>query len=270
MNVLEPVVERPSSPLGAMASLTVALAGIVASSMLVVDYLRPAPVFCTEGGGCEALKHTIVAMPFGIPLPLLGLAGFVALGAWSLVPGRRARYVQLGLAIGAGLVGLMLLVLQVLLGHFCPYCCVADVSGVLALLFAVLRLRARDEGHLAMGWSFGGAGAMVAAAAVPLGTGFHANTTPQAIHEEIAKTPAGLVTVVGFVDFECPLCRMTDAELEPVLASHRDKIRLVRRQVPLPRCTRTPATPRAPLAAARSSARATRWRRPCSRPRSRT
>jgi len=216
-----------------MASLAVALAGIVASSMLVVDYMRPAPVFCTEGGGCEALKHTIVAMPFGIPLPLVGLAGFVALGAWSLVPGRRARYVQLGLAIGAGLVGLMLLVLQVLLGHFCPYCCVADVSGVLALLFAGLRLRARDEGHLAMGWSFGGAGAMVAAAAVPLGTGFHANTTPQAIHEEIAKTPAGLVTVVDFVDFECPFCRMTDAELEPVLASHRDKIRLVRRQVPL-------------------------------------
>jgi protein-disulfide isomerase len=141
--------------------------------------------------------------------------------------------VQLGLSIGAGLVGFMLLVLQVLLGHICPYCCVADVSGVLALLLALLRLRARDDGHVAMGWSFGGAGAMVAAAAVPLGAGFHANTTPQAIHDEIAKTPAGLVTVVDFVDFECPFCRMTDAELEPVLASHKDKIHLVRRQVPL-------------------------------------
>ena len=74
---------------------------------------------------------------------------------------------------------------------------------------------------------------MVAAAAIPLVGGFHANTTPPAIHDEIARSPAGLVTVVDFVDFECPFCRMTHAELEPVLESHKDKIHLVRRQVPL-------------------------------------
>jgi protein-disulfide isomerase/uncharacterized membrane protein len=222
-----------SALLGVGASLAAAVAGIVASSMLVVDYVRPAPVFCVEGGGCEALKHTVVAMPFGVPLPLLGLAGFVALGAWSLVPGRRARYVQLGLAVGAALVGLVLLVLQLLLGHFCPYCCVADVSGLLSLALAAWRLRAGGESRVAMAWTFGGAGSMVAAAAVPLAAGFHVNTTPPAIYAEIGKTPAGQVTVVDFVDFECPFCRMTHAELEPVLESHRDKIRLVRRQVPL-------------------------------------
>jgi uncharacterized membrane protein len=113
----------------AAVSLVLALAGIVASSMLVVDYLRPAPVFCSEGGGCEALKHTPFAMPLGIPLPLLGLAGFAALGAWALVPGKRARVVQLVLAVGAGAVGLSLLVMQVLYGHFCPYCCVAETRG---------------------------------------------------------------------------------------------------------------------------------------------
>jgi protein-disulfide isomerase/uncharacterized membrane protein len=222
-----------SVPWGLATSLAVALVGIVASSMLVVDYVRPAPVFCTEGGGCEALKHTIVAMPFGVPLPLIGLAGFVALGACSIVPGRRARHVQLGLAIGAGLVGLLLLVLQVLLHEFCPYCCAADFSGLLSLVLAGMRVRAGDEPRLRTDWTFGAAGSMVIAAAVPLGTGFHANTTPQAIHDEIGKTPPGQITVVDFVDYECPFCRMTHAELEPVLESHRDKIRLVRRQVPL-------------------------------------
>jgi uncharacterized membrane protein/protein-disulfide isomerase len=217
----------------AAVSLVLALAGIVASSMLVVDYLRPAPVFCSEGGGCEALKHTPFAMPLGIPLPLLGLAGFAALGAWALVPGKRARVVQLVLAVGAGAVGLSLLVMQVLYGHFCPYCCVADTSGLLSLGIAWLRVRSDDEGRVGLGWISGGAASMVAAAAVPLGLGFHADTTPQAIHDEIAKAPAGQVTMVDFVDFECPFCRMTHAELEPVLESHRDKIHLVRRQVPL-------------------------------------
>jgi predicted DsbA family dithiol-disulfide isomerase len=41
------------------------------------------------------------------------------------------------------------------------------------------------------------------------------------------------VTVVDFVDFECPYCRMTQAAFEPILEAHRDRVRLVRRQVPL-------------------------------------
>jgi predicted DsbA family dithiol-disulfide isomerase len=42
-----------------------------------------------------------------------------------------------------------------------------------------------------------------------------------------------VVTVVDFVDFECPFCRMTQTELAPLLASHRGQVRLIRRQVPL-------------------------------------
>ena len=57
------------------------------------------------------------------------------------------------------------------------------------------------------------------------------------IRAEMARTrelgPVGAVTVVDFVDFECPFCRMTHAELEPILEAHRDRLRVVRRQVPL-------------------------------------
>lgn len=219
--------------LGLLASLGVAVAGIAASSMLLVDYVRPAPVFCVEGGGCEALKHTVFAMPFGVPLPIIGLLGFVALGAWSMVPGKRARYVQLGLAAGAGTVGLMLLVLQMLLHQFCPYCTVTDFAGLASLGIAIWRLRSGDAAPSGRGWTFGGAGSLVAAAAVPLTTGFHANTTPLVIQDEIAKAAPGEITVVDFVDFECPFCRLTNEELGPVLESHRSRIHLVRRQVPL-------------------------------------
>ena len=226
---------RPSpGTLGLVASLVPAAAGLAASAMLVVDYLRPLPVFCSDEGGCEALKHTIFAAPFGVPLPLFGLVGFVLLGVAALVPGRRARSVQLTLAVGAGFAGATLLALQAMLGHLCPFCCVADASGLVALGAAAWRMRLPvDAGGIPAPWLTGGGASLVAAAAAPLAFGFHANTTPRAIFDEIGKTPPGKITVVDFVDFECPFCRMTDAELEPVIESHRDRIRLVRRQVPL-------------------------------------
>jgi predicted DsbA family dithiol-disulfide isomerase len=68
---------------------------------------------------------------------------------------------------------------------------------------------------------------------VPLVGGFMVNTTPKVIHDEIGLTPRGEVTVVDFVDFECPFCRMTHAEIQPILQPYREKVRLVRRQVPL-------------------------------------
>lgn len=221
----------PVTTLRAALSMIPVVAGLAASAMLVVNYVRPASVFCVEGGGCDSLKHTVFAMPLGVPLPLVGLVGFAAIGAWSLVAGRRARLVQLVLSAGAGLVGVMLVVLQVLLGHLCPYCLVADLSALLLLVVSALRLRDTDD----VGWPVraGGGGAMALAAGVPLIAGFHVNTTPQVIHDEIGRTPKGEVTIVDFVNFECPFCRMTHSEIEPILESHRERVRLVRRQVPL-------------------------------------
>jgi predicted DsbA family dithiol-disulfide isomerase len=56
---------------------------------------------------------------------------------------------------------------------------------------------------------------------------------PPVIAEEMRKTPRGKVTVVDFVDFECPFCRMTHADFAPLLEARKDKVRLVRKQVPL-------------------------------------
>lgn len=224
--------------IGLGASLVPAAAGIAASAMLLVDYVRPAPVFCSESSGCEALRHTIVAAPGGVPLPAVGLLGFIALAASAIAWGSRARALQLGLASVAAVVGVMLLSLQVLFRHFCPYCAVADASGLASLAAAAWRYgqRGRVE-EVARRWRIVGGGVVAAAAAVPLVAGFRVNTTPKVIHDEMAQTAALLgsheVTVVDFVDFECPFCRMTQAEIEPVLASRRSQVRVVRRQVPL-------------------------------------
>jgi predicted DsbA family dithiol-disulfide isomerase len=91
---------------------------------------------------------------------------------------------------------------------------------------------ARDEG-VPRAVSYGGAAVLAAALLLPLVGATRARPLPRAIGDEIARSPRGIVTVVDFVDFECPFCRVTQAELAPLLAQHPDRLRLVRRQVPL-------------------------------------
>jgi uncharacterized membrane protein/protein-disulfide isomerase len=229
--------ERTVGALGLAASLAPVLAGLVASAILVVDYARPAPVFCAEGGGCDAIRHTALAARLGVALPFFGLVGFLAIGVASLVGGLRARLAQLALSAAAGLVGVALLTVQASVGRLCLYCCVADVSGIFAAILAAGRLWLAPGAAPPRGFFYAGAASMSLALVVPLVAGFRASpalaAVPVAIRDEIARTPRGEVTVIDFVDFECPFCRMTHAELEPILLQHHDRVRLVRRQVPL-------------------------------------
>jgi len=166
-------------------------------------------------------------------MPAFGVVGFLAVGVAALFEGPRARAVQLGLCGVAGAAGAALLVAQGLLGHLCPYCCAADASGILSAVVAALRWSAARGAPSPPGLTYATAGSLVLALFAPLYAGFRAPGLPPAIGDEIAQTPSGVVTVVDFVDFECPFCRMMHAELAPLLALHRDRVRIVRRQVPL-------------------------------------
>ncbi|MDP9033847.1 MAG: thioredoxin domain-containing protein [Myxococcota bacterium] len=218
------------------ASLVPVLAGIVASTMLAVDTIRPIPVFCADGGGCAAVRHTALATPLGLPLPFVGLAGFLALGVAVLVEGRRARMVQLALAGAAGCVGVLLLVAQALLGQFCTYCVVVDTCGIVSAVVAAARWYRARSARVPVFLVIVGIGTLVLGVAGPFAMGLRAKALPRVIRDEIAHTrsiaPAA-VTLVDFVDFECPFCRVTHAELDPIVQAHRERIRVVRRQVPL-------------------------------------
>jgi uncharacterized membrane protein/predicted DsbA family dithiol-disulfide isomerase len=218
---------------GTAGSLVPVLVGLVASAMLLVDYLRPVPVFCAETG-CQALRQTAVAAPLGIPLPVFGVTGFLALGVVALYPGLRMRLAQAVLGVGAGLVGVLLIMAQAHYGQICPFCLLADASGMACALAASARMwLAADAPPAPRPLVYGGAGSLALAVVIPIGLGLRASPIPDVIRDEIAQTPRGQATVVDFVDFECPFCRMTHAELEPLLEQHKGQIRVVRRQVPL-------------------------------------
>jgi uncharacterized membrane protein/predicted DsbA family dithiol-disulfide isomerase len=217
-----------------LVSLGPVLAALVASAALAFDYLQPAPVFCSEAGGCEAVRQTAFAAVLGVPTPVVGLAGFLVLGVTVLLPGRRARVAQAGLGVLAALAGALLFAAQWALGHFCPYCCVVDASAIASGFVGVWRLVGDAGAPPPRSLVYAGAGAILGAFFVPLGVGWWLGArVPGAIVAEQERTPAGQVTVVDFVDFECPFCRMTHAALEPILEAHSGRVRLVRKQVPL-------------------------------------
>lgn len=221
-------------------TILLAFAALVASAMLLVDYVRPAPVFCQASGGCGAMKNTIFARPFGIPLPALGLIGMFGLGLSVLVPGRAARTTQLVLSGVAGIVGVALLGVQASMGALCPYCAVVDGAAVALAGLSIARARFGWDPPAGRLVPASVATGLLVAIGVPFVVGFQlraghgpSKDLPEPIAEEMKRTPRGKVTVVDFVDFECPFCRMTHEDLTPVLERHKDRVRLARKHVPL-------------------------------------
>jgi predicted DsbA family dithiol-disulfide isomerase/uncharacterized membrane protein len=221
-------------------TVAVSVLALVASAILLVDYLRPAPVFCDLGGGCDTVKRTALARPFGIPTPAIGIAGMLAIALMALLPGRIARTTQLVLATFGALVAGGLFWVQWKLRVLCPYCATVDTSAILLCGLSFVRFhRTWDPPG---GWAAPGGAvfALVAAVAAPTAIGWSRplpapkpSEVPASIADEIKQTGSGKVTIVDFVDFECPFCRMTHAELAPVVAARKDKLRVVRKNVPL-------------------------------------
>src|SRR5690606_5496208 len=109
--------------------VTCALA-LGASAVLLVDYLRPSPVFCGVDGGCGTVRQTAFAYPLGVPMPVWGVAGLLAVALLAFVPGRRARVAQAVLAGLGGVVAAGLFVVQAAMGTFCVYCVVVDSAAL--------------------------------------------------------------------------------------------------------------------------------------------
>ena len=229
-------------------TILVAAVALVASAILLVDYVRPAPVFCDENGGCEAVKQTIWAHPFGIPLPAFGLAGLLGIALAALTPGRWARIAQATMAIFAGIAALFLLGIQARMRVLCPFCAVVDTSSVVLAALSVARLRAKADPPAARPVLAAATVALLLSIAVPSAVGFSrtpppppppppppslAYEVPNVITEEMRRSPQGVVTVIDFADFECPFCRNAHALLAPLLEARKDKVRVVRRHVPL-------------------------------------
>jgi predicted DsbA family dithiol-disulfide isomerase/uncharacterized membrane protein len=229
--------ERPRQAAWLSTVVVPALAGLAASAVLLVDYVRGVGVFCDDTGGCGRVRQTAFASIGHVPMPVFGVAGFLVLGALALGRGIWARGVQLAIAATGAALALVLLYVQAfVVGAWCKFCVVADLSMIAIAVAAALRFYKVkwDVSRVTEGVLTGLA--LLLAPLVPFVYGMtREDPTPPEIASELAKTPAAQVTVIDFVDFECPFCRLTNADLAPLLAERQGKLRVVRKQVPLTR-----------------------------------
>ena len=48
-------------------------------SYVLQSFLRHTGIICLTGGGCEAVRRSALAYPFGIPVPAVGVVGYTVL-----------------------------------------------------------------------------------------------------------------------------------------------------------------------------------------------
>jgi len=232
-------------------SLTVALIGVALSIALEVIHYRAyaapsASSFCAVG---ETLDCTSVALShwslfLGIPLPLWGLAGFLAIliAAWQ-----RSRWL-LWLSAVATLASLALLVIEVVaIGAICLFCEGIHLAALLSLILA-WRVRSklepladRDDVLLVLGPALG----LLIALALFLKPYWGAFTWRGDVPFTQGKTEEGFpwigaaepkLTIHEFTDYSCPHCKVVSSRTLRILAEHPDELRIVRRQYPRMQC----------------------------------
>jgi len=80
--------------------IVLALVGIgIAGYLTWVHYEGLSPI-CAINEGCEKVQSSRYAKVGGVPVPLIGLVGYVAIFASLLVRGEAARLATAGMAIG--------------------------------------------------------------------------------------------------------------------------------------------------------------------------
>jgi uncharacterized membrane protein/predicted DsbA family dithiol-disulfide isomerase len=214
----------------AILALVLALVGFGASVASLFDYLAPTPTFCSETG-CATVRQSGWAHPLGIPLPILGIAYFLAMAVLAFLPRSRARFVLAG--VGAA-VGIALILIQAIsIGAWCKLCLIADpaaIAGALVIFAGAGTLRPTWPNLVAT---------LPAAALVVLALGLYSHRASTLVSNEplpesiAAEQQPGAVTIVEFVDFQCPFCRALDGKLTEALSRTQRQVRIVRKMMPL-------------------------------------
>lgn len=218
-----------SRVLGVVA-LALALVGLGASVASLYDAFTPAPMFCSQSG-CETVRSSAWARPLGIPLPILGIAYFAAMAVLAFVARPRLR---VALAAVGGGVGIALIAIQAFaIGAWCQLCLIADPAAIAGAIAVIA-----GAGTLRPSWQ-NIAATVPAAALVVLGLGLYAQREGAPANEPVPEFVAreqqpGMVTIVEFLDFECPHCRALDKKLGAALERTKVPVRIVRKMYPMP------------------------------------
>ena len=126
----------------ALAALALVGAGIAA--YLTYAKYADATIACATGG-CETVQSSEYAEVLELPVPVLGLLGYLAILATAFSAGETARLAGAVLALGGLLFSGYLVVVQIVaIGAFCQWCLASDLVMLLLAAATVARLRVRQ------------------------------------------------------------------------------------------------------------------------------
>ena len=120
-----------------VAALVVAALGVAVAAYLTYVHYAGLEPFCAGGGhGCERVQSSSYASLAGVPVALVGLAGYVAIAAALATPCESARLGAAALAvIGSGFSAYLTYLELFVIDAICQWCV---ASAVLLTLLAVL------------------------------------------------------------------------------------------------------------------------------------
>jgi uncharacterized membrane protein len=130
-----------------LAAFVLTLAGIgVAAYLTYVHYAGLQP-FCAGGShGCERVQSSSYASVGGLPVALLGLAGYVAIAVALVAPGERARVAATALAVtGFGFSAYLTYLELFVIDAICQWCVASAVILALLTVVTVWRLLVDDD-----------------------------------------------------------------------------------------------------------------------------
>lgn len=217
----------------------ISLVAIIACAAMIVDDVAAAPAFCGFRAGCDEVLHSAYGRPFGIPLSLIGLAAFGVFFGLTLFPQSSGGRFIGGLALAAGVCGLLLVALQVfVLRRTCPLCLIVDAAAI--LLAAVALVAPAKHSQLWTPRRAPWVSAAVAAVVLPPLWVF-LKPMPDVPAQVRALWRADAINVVEITDMACPYCRQTHAAIEPFRERHAAEIHFARVVAPLPQHKRSRA-----------------------------
>lgn len=239
------------SPVPRILPLLLATLGLATSGVLewihVKTFLMPSvDSFCTidQTFDCGQVALSRLSVVLGVPLPLWGAAGFLAMAiaAWQ----RLALLWPLAALATLASVGLLL---EELL-HVGAVCLMCEVVHGLALLLAIVAWRShrrhgRKATRRAVLGVLGVPATLVLVAALVVPPYWSPLTWQDHVPHPTGVTDQGhpwvgaedpTVTIEEFVDYACPHCSIATNLTRQRLAKHGDRLRVIRRHQPRMRC----------------------------------
>jgi uncharacterized membrane protein len=129
------------------ALIVLTLVGIgIAGYLTYVHYRGFAPI-CAVGHGCEKVQSSRYAKVAGVPVPLIGLIGYVGILVSLLLRGELARLATAGMAyVGVAFSGYLTFLELFRIHAICQWCVgSAIVMTMIAVLATIRVLRGEDD-----------------------------------------------------------------------------------------------------------------------------